>query len=178
VIPPRNFTFINIPSPGTRDNPLGGNVGMCNEFRCMGTHLGDSLKHHYTMCMVPVFAPTVYSYNQPFSATLPTYATSPSVATADVLPLCHLNSQSVNTVSTLPPIPYMSTSVPQTYAAIMPCACRNLITVEISSCLHILSQITNIQSKPFLTHCPSCTLYTTNNLGRIFKSKQLLVHHL
>jgi len=171
VIPPRNFTFINIPSPGTRDNSLGGNAGMCNEFHCMGTHLGDSLKHHYTMCMVSVFAPTVYSYNRPFSAT-------PSVATADVLPLCHLNSQSVNTVSTLPPIPYMLKSVPQTYAAIMPCACRNLIIVGISLCLHILSQLTNIQSKPFLTHCPSCTLYTANNLGRIFKCKQLLVHHL
>jgi len=51
----------------------------------------------------------------------------------------------------------------------MPCVHRNLITVEISSRLHILIQVTNIQPKPFLTHCPSCTLYTAHNLGRIFK---------
>jgi hypothetical protein len=47
----------------------------------------------------------------------------------------------------------MLTSVPQTDAAIMPCAHRNLIIVQISSCLHILSLLTNIQSQPFLTYC-------------------------
>jgi len=51
----------------------------------------------------------------------------------------------------------------------MPCVHRNLITVGVYSRLHILSQVTNIQSKPFLTHCPSCILYTAHNLGRIFK---------
>ena len=115
----------------------------------MGTHLGNSLKHHYTMCMVTPLAPTLYTYNQPFCIRPSTYlyGTSLSVVTAYALPLCHLISQSVNCVNTSK----YSTCVPQTDAAIMPCVPRNLITVEISLCHHILSQVTNSLSKPSLT---------------------------
>ena len=172
MIPPRYSTFINIPSLGTCDNPLGGNAGVCNEFHCMGTYLGDSLKHHYTMCMVSALAPTVYN-----SIRLSTYATSLSVVTADVLPLCHLNGWSANpSVNTSTSVNICATDrqmLPSCLVSTGIC-----ITVEISSCLHILSQVTNIQSKPFLTHCPSCTLYTAHNLGRIFKCIRLLVHHI
>jgi hypothetical protein len=88
-----------------------------NEFLCMGTHLGDSMKHNYTVCMVSALASTLYSYNQPFCIRPSTYATLLSVVTTDVLPLCHLIGQSVNSVSTLPQFNiclHLFTSVTQT----------------------------------------------------------------
>jgi len=140
----------------------------------MGTHLGDSVKHHYTMCTVSPLAPTLYSYNQPFCIRPSTYATSLSVVTVDALPLCHLIGRSVNSVSTLPHVPHLLTSMPQGDR----CCHHALCPKESDHCRDLFMPSHFEPSYQYPVKTIPNTPDTAHNLGKIFQCIQLLVHHI
>jgi hypothetical protein len=168
------MTFINIPSPGTCDSSLGGNAGVLSVkwsplYGNPSWWLTETSLHNVHGVspwtnFIHLLSALLYQTIHICHITVCCYSWCPATVPFD---------QSVNTVSTLPHVPHLLTSMPQAAR----CCHHALCPQESDHCRDLFMPLHFEPSYQYPVKTNSNTLYTAHSLGKIFKCIWLL-HHI